>query len=286
MAHPSGSALSPSRRCAIIVQNERSVIHDAHVDDDEWMPMPTISREERPDRLWVRLNRPEARNAIDRAMVDELHAVCDDLERSPRILLVAGGGGVFAGGADIAELRDRTPADALEGINSRLFDRIAHLPMPVIAVVDGWALGGGAELAYAADFRIASDRARFGSPEPSLGIVPAAGATWRLPRLVGEPLAKQMLLAGRIIGADEAYAAGLVTSVHASEALDAAADALADRIAALDPLAVRHTKRLLDDPTDDPLAAAEAAQAECFGSPAKDERMSAWLDARLERKNA
>jgi enoyl-CoA hydratase len=250
------------------------------------MRMPTILREERPDRLWVRLHRPAARNAIDRAMVEELHAVCDDLERSPRILLVGGGDGVFAGGADIAELRDRTPADALEGINSRLFDRIAHLPMPVIAVVDGWALGGGAELAYAADFRIASDRARFGSPEPSLGIVPAAGATWRLPRLVGEPLAKQMLLAGRVLTADEAQAAGLVVSVHTAAELDPAADALADRIAALDPLAVRHTKRLIDDPTEDPRAAADAAQAECFGSSAKHERMTAWLERRLERKNA
>jgi enoyl-CoA hydratase len=256
------------------------------VDDDERMPMPTILRENRGDRVWVRLHRPDARNAIDRAMVDELHAVCDELERAPRILLIAGGDGVFAGGADIAELRDRTPADALEGINSRLFDRIARLPMPVVAVVDGWALGGGAELAYAADLRIASDRARFGSPEPSLGIVPAAGATWRLPRLVGEPLAKEMLLAGRILGADEALAAGLVAAVHPPAALDAAADALADRIAARDPLAIRHTKRLIDDPTDDPRAAADAAQAECFGSPAKHERMTAWLDQRLERKNS
>lgn len=248
--------------------------------------MPTILRDDRADRLWVRLHRPEARNAIDRAMVDELHEVCDELEREPRILLIGGSDGAFAGGADIAELRDRTPADALEGINSRLFDRIAHLPLPVIAVVDGWALGGGAELAYAADFRIASDRARFGSPEPSLGIVSAAGATWRLPRLVGEPLAKQMLLAGRMLDAHEALAAGLVVSVHEPSGLDAAADALAGRIAALDPLAVRHTKRLIDDPTDDPRAAADAAQAECFGSPAKHERMTAWLDQRLERKNA
>lgn len=248
--------------------------------------MPTTLRDDRADRLWVRLHRPEARNAIDRAMVDELHEVCDELEREPRILLIGGSDGAFAGGADIAELRDRTPADALEGINSRLFDRIAHLPMPVIAVVDGWALGGGAELAYAADLRIASDRAKFGSPEPSLGIVPAAGATWRLPRLVGEPLAKQMLLAGRMLDAHEALAAGLVVAVHEPSGLDAAADALADRIAALDPLAVRHTKRLIDDPTDNPRAAADAAQAECFGSPAKHERMTAWLDQRLERKNA
>ncbi|WP_228484535.1 enoyl-CoA hydratase/isomerase family protein [Microbacterium cremeum] len=248
--------------------------------------MPTILRDDRADRLWVRLHRPEARNAIDRAMVDELHEVCDELEREPRILLIGGSDGVFAGGADIAELRDRTPADAREGINSRLFDRLARLPMPVIAVVDGWALGGGAELAYAADLRIASDRARFGSPEPSLGIVPAAGATWRLPRLVGEPLAKHMLLAGRVLDAREALAAGLVVAVHDPSELDAAADALVDRIAALDPLAIRHTKRLIDDPTDDPRAAAEAAQAECFGSPAKYERMTAWLDRRPERKNA
>ncbi len=243
--------------------------------------MPTILREDdRVGRLRIRLHRPDKRNAIDAAMVAELHGVCDELERHPRVLIVCGGDGVFASGADIAELRERTPDDARRAINAGVFERIAALPMPVIAAVDGWALGGGAELAYAADVRIATPRARFGNPEPSLGIVAAAGATWRLPRLVGEPLAKQMLLAGRILDGDEALAAGLVTALHAPEDLDAAADELADRIAELDPLALRLTKRLIDDPTPDPVAAVSAAQAECFASPARHERMTAFLEKR------
>jgi len=232
------------------------------------------------DRLHVRLNRPAVKNAIDRAMVDELHAVCAQLEADPRILIVSGGDGVFASGADIAELRERRAADALEGINSSLFHRIALLPAPVIAVIDGWALGGGAELAYAADFRIASNRSRFGNPEASLGIIAAAGATWRLAELVGEPLAKEVLLAGRILSADEALSARLVTEVHEPAELDAAAAALADRIAKLDPLAVRETKRVMAvDRSEHPRIDNET-QAVLFESPEKYRRMTEFLERR------
>ena len=130
-------------------------------------------------RMVATLDRPHTRNAIDQQTVDALHEVCEELERDPKVLILAGSDGVFASGADIAELRDRTAADALAGINTRLFMRIAALPMPVIAAVDGWALGGGAELAYAADLRIGTPRTVFGNPETSLGIIAAAGASWR-----------------------------------------------------------------------------------------------------------
>ena len=232
------------------------------------------------DRLHVRLNRPAVKNAIDRAMVDELHAVCTQLEADPRILIVSGGDGVFASGADIAELRERRAADALEGINSSLFQRIALLPAPVIAVIDGWALGGGAELAYAADFRIASHRSRFGNPEASLGIIAAAGATWRLAELVGEPLAKEVLLAGRILSADEALTARLVTEVHEPAELDAAAAALADRIAKLDPLAVRETKRVMAADRSEHPRIDNETQAVLFESPEKYRRMTEFLERR------
>ncbi len=232
------------------------------------------------DRLHVRLNRPAVKNAIDRAMVDELHAVCAQLEADPRILIVSGGDGVFASGADIAELRERRAADALEGINSSLFHRIALLPAPVIAVIDGWALGGGAELAYAADFRIASNRSRFGNPEASLGIIAAAGATWRLAELVGEPLAKEVLLAGRILSADEALTVRLVTEVHEPSELDAAAEALADRIAKLDPLAVRETKRVMAADRSEHPRIDNETQAVLFESPEKYRRMTEFLERR------
>ncbi len=238
---------------------------------------------ERDDRMLVRLNRPEVRNAINQQMIDELHLVCAELEATPRVLVLAGGDGVFASGADIAELRERRREDALAGINSGLFERIALLPMPVIAVLDGWTLGGGAELAYAADFRIASHRTRIGNPETSLGIIPAAGALWRLAELVGEPLAKEVILAGRVLNAEEALAVRLVTEVHESEGLDAAAGVLADRIAAQDPRATILAKRVFHAPRSAHPRIDNETQAELFESPAKFARMDAFLAKRKAR---
>lgn len=237
--------------------------------------------EERNDRVVATLDRPEVRNAIDQAMVDELHALCETLERSPRILILTGAGGVFASGADIAQLRDRTSADARRSINATVFARIRRLPMPVIAAVDGYALGGGAELAYAADIRIGTDRVRFGNPETGLGIVAAAGATWRLPEIVGHARASELLLTGRVIDAAEARDWGLLSSVHAPGDLLDAAHALADRIAANGARATALTKHLLLTPPDEHLGIVGDVQAELFDSAEKHERMTAFL----ERKN-
>lgn len=240
----------------------------------------TVVVERHDDRVLVQLNRPETRNAINQNMVDELHAVCEELEQQPRVLILSGAGGTFASGADIAELRERRRADALQGINSRLFLRIARLPLPVIAAVDGWALGGGAELAYAADFRIATPGARFGNPETSLGIIPAAGALWRLATLVGEPVAKEVILAGRILTAEEALALHLVTELHEPSELLSAADALADRITARDPLATRLAKEVFHASPDAHPFADDEAQGELFESAGKYERMTAFLERR------
>lgn len=242
----------------------------------------TLLVERRPDRVHVQLNRPDVRNAIDQTMIDELHVVCAGLEADPRILILSGSNGVFASGADIAELRERRAADALQGINSGLFSRIARLPLPVIAAIDGWALGGGAELAYAADFRIASTAARLGNPETALGIIPAAGALWRLVELVGEPVAKQIILAGRILNAAEALAVHLVTEVHDPDDLLPAAHALADRIAAQDPLATRLAKEVFHAPVGAHPQVDNEAQAILFESEAKFARMDAFL-ARKKR---
>lgn len=246
------------------------------------MAHASLTVDERSDRVHVTLNRPEVRNAIDQQTVDELHAVCERLEAEPRLMILNGAGGTFASGADIAQLLERGRDDALKGINTRVFNRIAELPMPVIAAVDGYALGGGAELAYAADFRLASTTARFGNPEVGLGIIAAAGATWRLAALVGEPLAKQVLLAGRILDAREALAAGLVVSVHEPGELLAAADELADRILKNDPAALMATKRMLAPGVDHPQAELDE-QAVLFESEAKRERMTAFLNRKAKK---
>jgi len=239
--------------------------------------------ERHPDRVVATMNRPETRNAIDQSTIDALHELCAELEAEPRTLILSGAGGVFASGADIAQLRDRRADDARKGINAMAFIRIKELPMPVIAAIDGYALGGGAELAFAADIRIASHTLKLGSPETGLGIMAAAGATWRLRELVGESRASELLLTGRIIDADTALAWGIVSSLHDSDDLLAAAHALADRIAAKDPLATQHTKRALRAPRDQHPAIEFELQAELFESAEKFRRMTEFLEKRSAR---
>lgn len=241
------------------------------------MPEPLLV-ERHDDRVVATLSRPEVRNAIDHDMIDALHALCAELEAEPRTLVVTGSDGVFASGADIAQLRDRRADDARRGINTRAFQRVRDLPMPVIAAIDGYALGGGAELAYAADLRIGTPRLRIGNPETGLGIIAAAGATWRLPQLVGDARAAELLLTGRILDADTALAWGLVSSLHEPDDLLAAAHALADRIAANDPLATRHTKTALLAPHAAHPELELELQAELFESPEKERRMTAFLE--------
>jgi enoyl-CoA hydratase/carnithine racemase len=236
--------------------------------------------ETRQTHVVATLDRPEKRNAIDQQLVDALHELCETLEREPRTLILTGAGGTFAAGADIAQLRERRAADARAGINTRCFARIRALPMPVIAVIDGYALGGGAELAYAADIRIGTPSLRIGNPETGLGIIAAAGATWRLPEIVGEALAAEILLTGRLLDADEALAARLVSRVVPPDEALAEAEGLAARIAALDPAATQATKRALRAPRDAHPAIDLEEQAVLFDSPEKERRMTAFLGRR------
>ncbi|QII04510.1 enoyl-CoA hydratase/isomerase family protein [Rhodococcoides fascians A25f] len=237
--------------------------------------MNTLVVEELTDRVVVTLNREKQRNAIDSEMIGELHEVCALVEQDPRIVILTGAGEHFAGGADINQLRARTRDDALRGINRNLFDRIAALPLPTIAAVRGYALGGGAELSYACDIRIASPTAVFGNPEPGLGIMAAAGASYRLPTLVGVSVAKQVLLGGRTLDAQVALRSGLVLDV-VDEPL-AAAHSLADRIAKQAPLALKLTKKILDAPGSHPWAD-DIAQAVLFETEDKQRRMTAFLE--------
>jgi enoyl-CoA hydratase len=242
------------------------------------MTYTTLNLTDHGHCVHVELARPEKKNAIDAAMAAELHRVCERLEARPATLVISGSGGVFAAGADLAEMRERRAAQALAGINSFLFRRIQQLPMPVIAAVDGWALGGGAELAYAADFRIGTPDARFGNPETGLGIAAAAGGSWRLAALVGEPVAKQVLLAGRILNAEESLAAGLLTETVDAGGLVDAALRLSEQIAKGAPTAVQLTKALMHLPESAHPVADNMAQAVLFESAEKYERMTRFLE--------
>jgi len=247
---------------------------------------PPLLDEVRGNVLILTLNRPEKLNALDQGLVDALHAALDLYENRPDVhvvVLTGAGGKACAAGADIAQLRDRRAADALKGINSQLFDRIARFPTPVIAAIRGYALGGGCELALACDLRVAGESAKFGQPETGLGILAAAGATWRLAALVGLGRARELLFTGRIFEADEALHMGMVNQiVPDGEVLDAAL-AIAAMISANDPLATRMTKLALAQYEGDTAAMmrfANATQAALFENPEKFRRMDAFLARR------
>ncbi|MHC4393501.1 MAG: enoyl-CoA hydratase/isomerase family protein [Planctomycetota bacterium] len=242
--------------------------------------------------LFVTLNRPEKRNALDQAMVTALHTVLDTVEGEPpgegtrALVLMGAGEKAFAAGADIGQLLARTHKDALNRINSSLFERLERLRCPTIAAVHGWTLGGGAELALACDIRIAARSVKMGQPEVSLGIIPAAGATYRLPRLVGFGKARELIFTGRIIDADEALAIGLVERVVDDQDLREAALGLAREIAKNAPLAVQLAKVMLNTAARGAhLSEMESiTQAILFESEEKHVRMQAFLDRKAARR--
>jgi enoyl-CoA hydratase len=227
----------------------------------------------------VELNRPQVRNAINERMVAALHEICAFLEREPQTAVIVGAGPDFACGADIAELQMRGRDEALAGINRSVLDRIAKLPMPTIAAVEGNALGGGAELSYACDFRVAGAGARFGNPEVGLGILAAAGATYRLAELIGKSVAKQVILGGRILDAEAALRYGLVSDVLPAGTALAAAKDMAERLSAYSPLALRVSKVVIDASGPHPLLD-DLAQAVLFESADKKDRMTRFLEKR------
>ncbi len=235
----------------------------------------------------VTIDRPKRRNAIDLTTIRALYAALDQLadDRQVRCVIVTGTGDtVFVSGADIGELRQRRRADALAGLNNRLFTAIERHPQPVIAALNGAALGGGFELALACDLRIAVEGAKLGFPETGLGIMPAAGGTQRLPKLVGLARAKELVLTGELITAAEGLAMGVVNRVVPPAELMPAARRMAERIAKKAPLAVELAKASLNQSGDMPMTTGlemeNVAQAILFESADKEEGMSAFLDKR------
>ncbi|MCK6458926.1 MAG: enoyl-CoA hydratase-related protein [Planctomycetes bacterium] len=243
------------------------------------------------DRLAVvTFNRPDKRNAIDQTMVHELHDALDGLVMDGVVeacVFTGAGDKAFIGGADIAQLRERNAIDALKTINAALFGKIEALPFPTIAAVRGYCLGGGCELAMCCDLRVAGEGAKFGQPEVALGIIPAAGGTQRLPRLVGLGRAKDLVLTGRTIDAREAERIGLVNRVVPDDEVLDAAKALARQILAQGSLAVRLAKLNLNNSVrtgqDSGLLLEQVSQAVLFESEEKRRRMTEFLEKRARK---
>jgi enoyl-CoA hydratase len=236
------------------------------------------------------IERPAVRNALNLQTTQECHAALAELAASERVgvLIITGAGDTaFVSGADINDIRARTARDALQAINSALFAAVERFPRPTIAAVNGYALGGGCELALACDVRIAAETATFGQPELGLGIIPGAGATQRLPRIVGLGWAKHIVLTGAVLDARQALEIGLVTALAPPLELQARARDLARRMLRHGPLAARLAKLALNASArvdlDSGLLIETLAQAICYDSADKQEGTTAFLEKRKPR---
>ncbi len=237
----------------------------------------------------ITINRPQALNALNSDVLTELSTAFDALatDDSVRLVILTGGGDkAFVAGADIAEMSklnvDKGRRFAELGHN--LFLKIQQFPKPVIAAVNGFALGGGCEIAMACDIRLASDKAKFGQPEVTLGIIPGFGGTQRLPRLVTAGMAKLLIFTGDMIDAQEAYRIGLVQKVVPAEELMTEAKAIARRIIARSPIAVSLAKNAINRGLDMDIANAMLYEAfafgTCFSGEDQGEGMGAFLAKR------
>lgn len=234
------------------------------------------------------INRPEALNALNTQVLKDLEDILDSLNLNETRALVLTGAGdkAFVAGADIAAMSKMTKHEGYEfgKFGNDIFRKLESLQIPTIAAVNGFALGGGNELAMSCDIRICSDNAVFGQPEVGLGITPGFGGTQRLARLVGTGKAKEMVYAAINIKADEAYRIGLVNAVYTKEELMPAAMKLAKKIASNAPIAVRNCKSAITDgflsDLDHAVAIEEKYFSDCFETEDQQEAMKAFLEKR------
>ena len=245
----------------------------------------SVERHADNDRIVVvTLKRPEVKNAINKAMVSELHDAFDKLREDTNVgcVILTGQGDDFAAGADIGELRERKALESLAAINNALFNKIELNPAPVIAAIQGYALGGGCELTLACDIRVGGKSAKMGQPEVNLGIIPAAGGTQRLPRIVGLGRAKELVLTGWIIEAPECHRIGLLNHVVEDAEVMPQALKIASTICKKGPLAIRVAKQALNQSSrtnlETGLQFESVAQAMLFESEDKMQRMTAFLE--------
>lgn len=236
----------------------------------------------------VTINRPKALNALNSQVLDDLNEVIDSVDTDAvRCLILTGAGEKsFVAGADIGEMSTLTKAEgeAFGKKGNDIFRKLETLPIPVIAAVNGFALGGGCEISMSCDIRICSDNAVFGQPEVGLGITPGFGGTQRLARLVGPGMAKQMIYTARNIKSDEALRIGLVNAVYTQEELMPAAKKMAAGIAKNAPIAVRNCKKAINDglevTMDEAIVLEEKLFGDCFESYDQKEGMAAFLEKR------
>ena len=237
------------------------------------------------------INRPEALNALNSTVIGDLEQAITEVEKDAELgaLIITGEGRSFVAGADIGE---QLPLDVAGGRKwgqrgSALMRRIEKLEIPTIAAVNGFALGGGCELARSCDIILASEKAKFGQPEVGLGITPGFSGTQRLPRRVGIAKAKELIFSGKVIGAAEAEKIGLVNAVYAPEELIPGAIAMAKSFTANAPIAVKYSKACIDRgmqmDIDDGIALENELFAMCFATADQKEGMSAFVEKRKEK---
>jgi enoyl-CoA hydratase len=251
--------------------------------------MPETLLVEREGRVAIlTLNRPDKLNALNDQVREDMLAALAAIEKDDAVgvvVITGAGEKSFIAGADISEFAGRTPFDQRHAMRSpRIFDVMASFPKPVIAMINGFCLGGGCELAMSCDIRIASEKARFGQPEINLGLIPGGGGTQRLPRLVGLGNALRLILSGDMIGAAEAQAIGLVEMVVPHEELRAKTLELANKMASKSPLtlkvakeAVRASERLA---IEDGIPYERDLFCLCFSTADKEEGVKAFLEKR------
>jgi enoyl-CoA hydratase len=240
---------------------------------------------------WVTIQRPEKLNALNQEVLKELDCAFAGLEHDGNVgvvVLTGAGEKAFVAGADISELKDLDSASArVQALKGQaVFQRIEDLSKPVIAAVNGFALGGGCELALACHLRVASENARFGLPEVSLGIIPGYGGTQRLPRLVGKSLALDMILSGEMVGAADALRMGLVSRVFPQAELRAGVEKLANTILSRGPLALRSALTAVHQGLEMPQDQGLQFEAALFGLLAASQDMKEGMGAFLEKRSA
>ncbi|MEN8374482.1 MAG: enoyl-CoA hydratase-related protein [Gemmatimonadota bacterium] len=236
----------------------------------------------------ITVNRPDKRNALSAQVRADLKAAFSRVAEEPgvRVAILTGAGEkAFVAGADIAEFARRTPLEQRAAMDApRLFDVVARCGVPTIAMINGYALGGGCELALACDIRVAARSAKLGQPEVRLGIIPGGGGTQRLPRLVGAGTAMRLILSGAVIDAEEALRVGLVDQVCDDDDLETTTRALAAEIAARSPVAVRLAREAIRASLETPLTAGLEFERElfltAFSSDDRKEGVAAFLDKR------